>query len=127
MKIFIPLFLLLSLFSSTVTATTDMYAFHTTTEQQQFKHLISQLRCLVCQNQDLADSNAGLAKDLRQEVYQMVSKGLSNEQIITYLTDRYGQFILFKPRVEPVTYILWFAPLLLLAIGFLVLVRKIRK
>lgn len=126
MERFVIVFLLI-IFCNSYASPTDMYTFQTITQQQQFQGLVQQLRCLVCQNENLADSNATLANDLRKQVYNMVIQGKSNQDIISYLTDRYGQFILFKPRVEPSTYVLWFAPFLLIAIGFLVLIKKIRK
>ncbi len=126
MKFFI-IVLLIILSCNIFASPTDMYTFQNISQQQQFQGLVQQLRCLVCQNENLADSNATLANDLRKQVYTMVTQGKSNQYIISYLTDRYGQFILFKPRVEPITYVLWFAPFLLIAIGFWVLIKKIRK
>ncbi|MFB6259517.1 MAG: cytochrome c-type biogenesis protein, partial [Thiohalorhabdaceae bacterium] len=79
--------------------------------------LLGKLRCLVCQNQSLADSDADLAQDLRDEVYvHMVEKGKTNEAIVDYLVDRYGDFVLYRPPFEPATYLLWFGPLVLLVI-----------
>ncbi len=85
--------------------------------------MLRELRCLVCQNQDLADSNAGLAKDLRNEVYQLVKTGKSDNEIIQYLTDRYGDFILFKPPLKVVTALLWFGPALFMVLGLLIFWR----
>ena len=96
------------------------YPLDTPKQSAQFNHLLRELRCLVCQNQDLADSNASLAKDLRQEVYQLVKTGQSDSEIIKYLTTRYGDFILFKPPVKAVTALLWFGPALFLLLGLLV-------
>jgi len=97
-----------------------LYPFSQPKQTAQFNHLLADLRCPVCQNQDLADSNADLAKDLRREVYQLVSEGKSDDDIIRYLTARYGDFILFKPPVKSVTLLLWFGPLLFLGVGLLV-------
>src|SRR5471030_2718078 len=88
------------------------YPLETAKQEAQFFHLLRELRCLVCQNQDLADSNAGLAKDLRDEVYKLVKEGNSDDEIVHYLTARYGDFILFKPPVKAVTALLWFGPVL---------------
>ena len=115
------LFLFLS-----VSSATTLYPFESPKQDAQFKYLLKELRCLVCQNQDLADSNAGLAKDLRAEVYQLVKDGQSDQQIIDYLTQRYGDFILFKPPVKSVTALLWFGPILFLILGFLIFLRSIR-
>jgi len=95
-------------------------------KEAQFQYLLKDLRCLVCQNQDLADSNAGLARDLRDEVYAHVQAGESDDEIMRYLTMRYGDFILFKPPVKAVTSMLWFGPALFLAIGLFLFLRKTR-
>lgn len=112
-------FLLWSVAQSFCYAST-LYPFDNPKQTAQFKHLLYDLRCPVCQNQDLADSNAGLAKDLRNEVYQLVSAGKTDDEIIRYLTARYGDFILFKPPVKAVTLLLWFGPLLFIMGGLLV-------
>lgn len=90
------------------------------TKQIQFQNLLKELRCLVCQNQDLADSNADLAKDLKREVYKQVEQGKSNQQIIEYLTSRYGDFILFKPPLQSNTLVLWLGPFAFLLVGLFV-------
>jgi cytochrome c-type biogenesis protein CcmH len=97
-----------------------LYPLETAKQDAQFSHLLRELRCLVCQNQDLADSNAGLAKDLRDEVYALVKEGRSDNEITDYLTARYGDFILFKPPVKAITAVLWFGPALLLALGLII-------
>ena len=91
-------------------------------------HKLSQeLRCLVCQNETLADSRAGLAEDLRREIREQMKAGKSDKEIVAFLTDRYGQFILYRPRVTPVTYLLWFGPFVLLLAGLAMLFRYIRQ
>ena len=99
------------------TLANSLYPLPTSKQEAQFNHLLKELRCLVCQNQDLADSNAGLAQDLRDKVYEMVKIGKSDPEIITYLTNRYGDFILFKPPVKALTSLLWFGPALFLLCG----------
>jgi cytochrome c-type biogenesis protein CcmH len=84
------------------------------------KSLETQLRCLVCQNQTLAESEAPLAEDLRKEVRELAVSGKSDDAIRSYLVARYGDFVLYKPPVKPTTYVLWFGPFLLLACGVLV-------
>jgi cytochrome c-type biogenesis protein CcmH len=84
------------------------------------KSLESQLRCLVCQNQTLAESEAPLAEDLRKEVRELAVSGKSDDAIRSYLVARYGDFVLYKPPVKPTTYVLWFGPFLLLACGAVV-------
>ncbi len=96
---------------------TALYPFEDDKKAAQFQHLLSDLRCLVCQNQDLVDSNAEFAKDLRREIYQKVQEGESDQAIIEYLTARFGEYILFKPPVESLTWILWGAPLCFILIG----------
>lgn len=99
------------------------YPFDTPKQDAQFQYLLKELRCLVCQNQDLADSNAELAKDLRREVYLLVKSGKTDSEITDYLTTRYGDFILFNPPVKSITAMLWFGPALFLMIGFLIFWR----
>ncbi len=103
-----------------------LYPFQNPKQSAQFQGLLRELRCLVCQNQDLADSNAPLAKDLRDEVYQLVEEGKSDDEVVRYLTARYGDFILFKPPVKSVTLILWWAPIVFLLLGFALFWRRTR-
>lgn len=102
----------------------DLYPLPTERQASQFRHLLSELRCLVCQNQDLADSNAGLANDLRMEVYNRVKNGQSDREIIDYLTERYGDFILFNPPLKSITAMLWVAPIIFLSLGIFIFWRK---
>ena len=90
-------------------------------------NLSKELRCLVCQNETLADSRADLAEDLRREIREQMKAGKSDQEIVAFLTDRYGQFILYKPRVTPVTYLLWFGPFVLLLAGLALLFRYIKS
>ena len=89
--------------------------------------LSKELRCLVCQNETLADSQADLAQDLRSKIREQMRAGKSDEEIISYLTDRYGKFILYNPPVDPTTYFLWFGPFLLLLGGLFILFRYLKK
>lgn len=111
----------LSLWVSAYAEVIDRYPLPLPQQQQQFQTLISQLRCLVCQNQNLADSNADLAKDLRTQVYNMVLANKSDAEIKQYMTARYGDYILFKPPFNAQTSLLWLGPLLLLALAFFIL------
>lgn len=99
------------------------FPFESEAQEQRFRDLSSELRCLVCQNQSLADSNAGLAQDLRSELYEQVLTGNSNNQIISFMTERYGDFILYKPRFATQTLLLWLAPILLFIVGIFCLIR----
>ena len=96
-------------------------------EERRFRALTEQLRCVMCQNQSLADSNAMIAQDLRLEVLQLMREGNSDAQIKTFLVERYTDFVLYKPELKPRTWLLWFGPALLLlggAIAIIVIVRK---
>ncbi len=95
--------------------------------EQRYKDLIEEIRCLVCQNQSLADSNADLAQDLRQEVQRMILDGQSNAEIIDFLTSRYGDFVLYRPPLKTTTYLLWFGPFLLLLLAILITINIARK
>ncbi len=108
-------------------ATLESFKFTTPADEQHFKDLIAELRCLVCQNQSLADSDAELAHDLRAEVYDMVQEGKSDAEIIDFLVARYGDFVLYKPPVKPETYFLWFGPFVLLLAAIFLLVRALRR
>ncbi|WP_428425147.1 cytochrome c-type biogenesis protein [Methylibium sp.] len=89
--------------------------------------IAAELRCLVCQNQTIADSNADLAVDLRQQVRVMLREGRSDAQILQYMTDRYGDFVLYRPPVKAITWLLWFGPAVLLVSGFAALVLVLRR
>jgi cytochrome c-type biogenesis protein CcmH len=101
--------------------------FDTQQQQDRFNQLTQELRCLVCQNQNLADSDAQLAHDLRAEVHEMLIAGKSDDEIKQFMVDRYGDFVLYKPPVQKNTYLLWLAPLGLLIIGAFVLRVNIKK
>ncbi|CAN5227512.1 cytochrome c-type biogenesis protein CcmH [soil metagenome] len=102
-------------------AATDIYSFNLPEQQQRFQTLTSQLRCLVCQNQSLTESNAPLANDLRKLIAEKINLGFDNQQIINFLVVRYGNFILYQPPLDKTTYILWFGPFLLLLGGLTLL------
>lgn len=95
--------------------------------EDRLKNLSRELRCLVCQNQTLSESNAPLAEDLRREIRVLITKGMSDEDIKIYLVERYGDFVLYSPPFEAKTLVLWLAPAILLALGLLMLLVTIRK
>jgi cytochrome c-type biogenesis protein CcmH len=95
--------------------------------EARIRQLSEKLRCLVCQNQTLADSNAELASDLRQQVREQVASGRSDDQILDYLVQRYGDFVLYEPRFKATTVLLWLGPFVLLAGAALVLIRNLRR
>jgi len=105
----------------------DPFIFRNSTEEQRFQKLTQELRCLVCQNETLADSNADLAKDLRKEVFDMVQSGKTNAEIKDYLTIRYSDFVLYEPPVKKGTFLLWFGPALLLLVGVIALIFVVRR
>jgi cytochrome c-type biogenesis protein CcmH len=94
--------------------------------EQRMQALTQQLRCLVCQNETLADSHADLAEDLRKEIREQMKAGKSDQEIIAFLTQRYGDFVLYKPPVKATTYLLWFGPFVLLLGGTLLLYRYVK-
>ncbi len=108
-------------------AGTEMFDFSGNVDEQRYMALIGQLRCLVCQNQSLADSDAELAHDLRVEVYEHMQQGQSDQQVVDFLVSRYGDFVLYNPPVKPSTYLLWYGPFVLLALGLVLLVKNIRQ
>src|SRR5438876_11403870 len=95
--------------------------------EQRMKALTEQLRCLVCQNETLADSHADLAEDLRKQIREQMKAGKSDQEILAYLTQRYGDFVLYKPPVKLTTYLLWFGPFALLLSGIFVLYRYVKR
>lgn len=96
-------------------------------QDARYRALIKEVRCLVCQNQAISDSNAPLARDLRREIRQKIEAGAGNPEIITFLTDRYGDFVLYRPPFKPTTYLLWAAPALFLLIAGFALVRTVKR
>lgn len=95
--------------------------------EQRMVKITEELRCLVCQNESLAGSQADLAKDLREEVRGLIRAGKSDDEVKEFLVSRYGDFVLYRPQVKPVTYLLWGGPFLLLIIGLIALVRYLRR
>jgi cytochrome c-type biogenesis protein CcmH len=96
-------------------------------EEQRFRALTEELRCVMCQNQSLADSNAMIAHDLRLEILRLMREGKSDQQIKQYLVERYTDFVLYKPEVKPMTWLLWFGPGVLVIGGVAVILAVVRK
>lgn len=124
-NIFLVLALLFNTHAFAIDAST--YAFTSTDQAERFNTLIQETRCIVCQNQSLADSSAPLANDLRDKIYRMVISNQSDEQITNYLVKRYGEFILLRPRWNSTTLLLWFFPIAGLLIIGCVFYRMIAK
>ena len=96
-------------------------------EETRFHALVSELRCVMCQNQSLADSNAAIAQDLRHEVLTLMRQDKTDAEVKHYLVARYGEFVLYKPRIEASTWLLWFGPALLLLVGGFVVARVVHR
>jgi len=107
--------------------TLEEFKFDDPARAEEFRGLIDELRCLVCQNESLAGSQAELAQDLREEVYRMMKEGQSRDQIVEFLVARYGDFVLYDPPVKLSTYPIWFGPLLLAGIGGFFLFRTLLR
>lgn len=105
--------------------TLEEYTFEDPARQEAFRDLISKTRCLVCQNESLAGSKADLAQDLRDEIYRLMQEGRSREDVVEFLVERYGDFVLYEPPLKLATIPLWLGPLLLALIGIIVLRRAI--
>ena len=125
----IILFLVAGIFalSATLHAADVPFEFKTPEQEQRYKDLTEQLRCLVCQNESLADSHAELAQDLRNEVYTMIMKGQSDKEIVGFLVARYGDFVLFKPPLKTGTVLLWAGPFLMLLGALLIVYRYTQR
>ena len=102
-------------------AAIDTYEFANDAERERFRELTKELRCPKCQNQDIADSNAPIATDLRREIFRMLGEGKDNQQILDFMVARYGDFVLYKPALTSKTAVLWFGPLALLVGGLVVI------
>ena len=116
-----------SLLSNFAYANDEPVIFENKNLGERYYFLIEEIRCLVCQNQSLADSNAPLAQDLRNEIFKMIQANKSNIEIMEFLVERYGDFILYRPPLKKNTWLLWFGPFLFLVIGFFVAVFVIKK
>lgn len=104
----------------------DVLDFQSPAEAERFRNLAEEIRCLVCQNQSLADSDAGLAQDLRREVLEQMRAGRSDEEIRDYLVSRYSDFVLYRPRFSATNVLLWVAPLLMVIAGLWLMLRQLR-
>lgn len=110
-----------------VFAAIDTYEFKDDATRERFKHLTFELRCPKCQNQNLQDSNSPIASDLRNEVYKMLQDGNADSEIVDFMVARYGEFVLYRPPVNGTTYVLWYGPFGLVAIGIVVVLIISRK
>ena len=121
------LWLLLVLAMSVATAKVELLEFQSAEAELRYKSLIAELRCLVCQNQNLADSNADLAADLRKITYDMIREGATDAEIVSFMVDRYGDFVLYRPPLKASTVLLWVGPFVLLAAGLVAAIAVMRR
>ena len=112
---------------STVAAPIETFKFDSPETEKVFHKLSEELRCLVCQNQNIAESNADLAKDLRLEIYTMLSDGKSEDEIVDFMVQRYGDYVLYRPPFNPMTWLLWFGPAIVFAFGLVFVVRYMKS
>ncbi|WP_456412655.1 cytochrome c-type biogenesis protein [Thiolapillus sp.] len=108
-------------------ASIDTYEFSDPGQEALYLDLIQELRCLVCQNQNIADSNAELAQDLRRKTYEMVKKGENKDQIVEFMVARYGDFVMYSPPFKATTLMLWVGPVLIFVLAVAMLIRVIRR
>jgi len=115
------------LFANQASARFETHDFATPQMEKDYNVLVQELRCLVCQNQNLADSNAELAQDMRLRVYKMLSEGSSKDEIVDFMVLRYGDFVMYRPPVKKSTLVLWYSPLIFLAVAAIVVVSYLRR
>lgn len=121
------LLLPLLLLSTSVWAVIDTYEFSNDQQQGQYKILIEELRCPKCQNQNLADSNAPIAADMRREIHRMVTEGQTNQDVVDFMVARYGDFVNYRPRRDSSTLVLWYGPIGMLVLGAVVVVLLAKR
>jgi cytochrome c-type biogenesis protein CcmH len=120
------LWLLLALWGAPAAAVIETYEFSDPGLEQRYQILSAELRCPKCQNQNIADSNAPIARDLRNLLHQQLEQGASDEEILRYMESRYGEFVRYRPKLSGATLWLWLAPVLLLAAGVLIVAVTLR-
>lgn len=123
----LPVLALLALLAPAAVAGIDVREFDTPRQEARYQALIEELRCPKCLNTNLAGSDSPIAADLRQRVAEMIREGCSDQQIRDYLVERYGDFILYRPRLTAATFLLWFGPGLLLLVGFAIIRGMVRR
>ena len=110
-----------------IAAPIETFKFDSPDTEKVFHKLSEELRCLVCQNQNIAESNADLAKDLRLEMYNMLTDGKTEDEIVDFMVQRYGDYVLYRPPFKPMTWLLWFGPLIVFVIGLIFAIRFMRS
>ena len=119
--------MLLLFVTSVSAAPIETFQFDSPETEAVFHKLSEELRCLVCQNQNIAESNADLAKDLRLEIYTMLQEGKTEDEIVEFMVQRYGDYVLYRPPFKPMTWLLWFGPVIIFAFGLVFVVRFMKS
>jgi cytochrome c-type biogenesis protein CcmH len=127
MRYFIQFALLLLLIQGAFSESIEVKDFENSSQESRYLDLIDNIRCPVCQGQSIGGSNSGLAKDLREQVREMILNDKSDNDIHLFMIERYGDFVIFKPPINLKTYLLWFTPLIFLVLCFIYLIRIISK
>ena len=125
MKILTTLCLLAVMWGSVSAAPVTIYEFDSKDKEAIFYKLSDELRCLVCQNQNIAESNSELAQDLRKQIYTMLQQGKSEDEIVDFMVERYGDYVLFNPPFKPLTWLLWLGPSMIFGVALVVVLRAI--
>jgi cytochrome c-type biogenesis protein CcmH len=120
------LLVIVSLWVAPMQAAIEAYQFDSPEMEADYYQLIKELRCLVCQNQNLSGSDADLARDLRRETYEMLQQGKSQQEVVDFMVARYGDFVLYRPQFKSSTYLLWLGPFILLLLVLYLVVRRLR-
>ncbi|KHF25661.1 hypothetical protein BOV90_01220 [Solemya velum gill symbiont] len=113
--------------SASVFAKVEALTFDTPQQEETYKRLIGELRCLVCQNQNIADSNAELAQDLRARTYDLVKQGMSEQEIIDHMVQRYGDFVMYRPPLKSTTIFLWIGPFILMFVAVVLVLLYVKR
>lgn len=123
----ITVFVMFFYANSSVASPVETFEFHDEVTKIRFQALSKELRCPKCQNQNLADSNSPIAADLRHELYGLLQQGKADSEIVNFMVERYGEYVLYRPRVSAVTYILWFGPIALILFGVVIVIVIVRR
>ncbi len=129
-KLIQPLFILVSLLLTVLASAdegSDTLEFKNDDQRSQYQRLTEELRCPKCQNQNIADSNAPIAKDLRNEVHRLILEGGNEDQIVNFMVERYGNFVVYKPKFDTSTYLLWLGPAVIALLGLMIVILSARK
>jgi len=127
LSIFIVTLILAFSANTAMASPVDTYEFNDEVTKIRFQALSKELRCPKCQNQNLADSNSPIAADLRRELYELLQQGKADSEIVDFMVNRYGEFVLYRPRVSELTYVLWFGPAVLILLGIFVVIVIVRR